>query len=397
MELRLAIVGMGAAARQLLPAVEKHPAVRLVAVCDPVEAVRDAAAARHGVVALASIDEVLARADVDAVYIATPTDLHAAHVVAAANAGKHVLVEKPMATTLAEAERMIDAAERAGVVLTVGHSHSFDEPYRAMRELIAGGTLGRALLLHNIYYSDWVYRPRRPDELDASRGGGVTFRQGAHQFDILRLLGGGIVRSVRAQTFDWDPQRSVIGAHSVFLTFADGAVATAIYNGYGAFPSAEITFGVGEIGYPQTAEPGAARAAMQAATPADEATRKRARANGAADVAPAPFQPFFGWTLVSCERGDIRGSATGLYVYTADGRAEIPLRLDRTTRDPVVEEFVDAIAGTGASLHDGRWGRANLEVCVATIESSRSGREVELRYQVHVEPALRAAATFRPR
>jgi len=384
MQIRLGIVGLGAAARQLLPAVEKHPGVCLTAVCDPVDAVREAAATRYDVPAVASIDELVARSDVDAVYIATPTNLHAAHVVAAARAGKHVLVEKPMATTLEEATAMIDAAERAGVVLTVGHSHSFDEPYRAMRELIAGGSLGRAHLLHNIYYSDWVYRPRRPEELDERLGGGVTFRQGAHQFDILRLLGGGLVRSVRAQTFDWDPQRPVIGAHSVFLTFADGAVATAIYNGYGAFPSAEITFGAGEIGYPYDAAPGAARAAMSAASAADEAARKRSRASAPAAEAPAPYQPFFGWTLVSCERGDIRQSATGLYVYTAAGREEIPLRLDRTTREPVVAEFVDAIAGGRPSLHDGRWGRANLEVCVATIASSRSGREVELQLQVAV-------------
>lgn len=384
MEIRLGIVGMGAAARQLLPAVAKHPGVRVSAVCDPIEAVRTAAATRWNARATATIDELLALADVDAVYIATPTDLHAAHVVAAAAAGKHVLVEKPMATTLDEATRMIDAAERAGVVLTVGHSHSFDEPYRAMREVIASGTLGRAHLLHNIYYSDWVYRPRRPEELDEKLGGGITFRQGAHQFDILRLLGGGLVRSVRAHTFDWDPQRRVIGAHTAMLTFADGAVATAIYNGYGAFPTAEITFGAGETGYPNDAVPGAARAAMQTATAADEAAHKRARASAPAAESLAPYQPFFGWTLVSCERGDIRQSATGLYVYTAAGREEIPLRLDRTTREPVVEEFADAIAGVRPSRHDGRWGRANLEVCVATIESSRTGAEIALRYQVPV-------------
>jgi phthalate 4,5-cis-dihydrodiol dehydrogenase len=384
MELRLGIVGMGAAARQLLPAVEKHPGIRLAAVCDPVDEVRERTAARYGVRTVPTIDELLALADVDAVYVATPTDLHAEHVVAAARAGKHVLCEKPMATTLAEAHAMIEAAERAGVVLTIGHSHSFDEPYRAMRELIAGGSLGRAHMLHNLYYSDWVYRPRRPDELDYTRGGGITYRQGAHQFDILRLLGGGMVRSVRAQTFDWDPKRPVIGAHNVFLTFEDGAVASAIYNGYGAFPSAEITFGAGEIGYPYTAAPGEARGAMQRASADDEAKAKRSRSASPADSELAPFQPFFGWTLVSCDLGDIRQSATGLYVYTAAGREEIPLRLDRTTREPVIEEFVDAIDGVRPSLHDGRWGRANLEVCVATIESSQRGHEVPLQYQVPV-------------
>jgi phthalate 4,5-cis-dihydrodiol dehydrogenase len=127
---------------------------------------------------------------------------------------------------------------------------------------------------------------------------------------------------------------------------------------------------------------------MKAATPESEAQLKVKRAGTPAEAALAPNQPFFGWTIVSCEGGDIRQSATGLYVYTERGREERPLRLDRTTRDPVIEEFLDTIAGTRRALHDGRWARANLEVCVATIESSRTGREVELTQQVPVPSGL---------
>ena len=123
---------------------------------------------------------------------------------------------------------------------------------------------------------------------------------------------------------------------------------------------------------------------MKAADPETEAKLKRARAATPAEAALAPNQPFFGWTLVSCEGGDIRQSATGLYVYTERGREERPLRLDRTTRDPVIEEFIETVAGRRRALHDGRWARANLEVCVATIESSRTGQEVQLRHQVPV-------------
>jgi phthalate 4,5-cis-dihydrodiol dehydrogenase len=386
MELRLGIIGMGGAARQLLPSVDKAAGIRLTAVCDPLAEVREPIAQRYGAHAVADAGALLALDDVDAVYVATPTDLHAQHVIAAAEAGKHILCEKPMATSLAQAQAMIDAADRSGVTFNVGHSHSYDEPYRAMRELVASGELGRARLIHNIYYSDWVYRPRRPEELDETLGGGITFRQGAHQFDILRLIGGGLVKSVRAQTFDWDAQRPVIGAHTVFLTFEDGTVATAIYNGYGAFLSSEITFDAGEIGYPQTEAPGSRRAQMKAASADTEAKLKRTRAATAPETALAPNQPFFGWTLVSCEGGDIRQSATGLSIYTERGREERPLRLDRTTRDPVIEEFVETVAGRRRALHDGRWARANLEVCVATIESSRSGKEVTLHHQVAVPP-----------
>ena len=379
---------MGAASRQLLPAVEKYSDIRVTAICDPLASVREAMAANYGARPVAGLDELLASDLVDAVYIATPTDLHAAHVVAAADAGKHVLCEKPMATTLVEATAMIAAAERNEIVFQVGHSHSYDEPYRAMRELIASGRLGRVRQLHNMYYSDWVYRPRRPEELDENRGGGITFRQGAHQFDILRLLGGGRVKSVRAQTFDWDPARSVIGAHSVFLTFEDGTVATAIYNGYGAFMSSEITYGAGEVGYPQDVAPGSTRAKMKAATPESEAQAKLTRAATPAAAKLAPNQPFFGWTIASCEGGDIRQSATGLYIYTERGREELPLRLDRSTREPVVEEFLDVIAGKREALHDGKWARANLEVCVATIASGKSGGDMALTMQTGLPAGL---------
>ena len=135
---------------------------------------------------------------------------------------------------------MIEAAERAGVVLLVGHSHSYDLPIKTMREIVAGGALGRVRMIHTWNFTDWIYRPRRPDELDIALGGGVTFRQGSHQFDIIRLLGGGLVKSVHATTFDWDVARRSIGAHTVFMQFADGAAATAVYNGYGYFSTMEL-------------------------------------------------------------------------------------------------------------------------------------------------------------
>ena len=73
-------------------------------------------------------------------------------------------------------------------------------------------------------FTDWVYRPRRPEELDVAKGGGVTFRQGAHQFDILRYLCGGLARSVRAKTFDFDASRPTVGAHVAFVDFARSRV-----------------------------------------------------------------------------------------------------------------------------------------------------------------------------
>ena len=89
--------------------------------------------------------------------------------------------------------------------LVVGHSHSFDAPVRRLRALIASGEFGAVRMINAINYTDYLYRPRRPEELDTAQGGGAVFNQAAHQVDMVRLIGGGQVTSVRALTGAWDP------------------------------------------------------------------------------------------------------------------------------------------------------------------------------------------------
>ena len=379
---RIGLAGLGAAGRAFLPAIQAHPGFRLVAVADPQAQVRHSVTEELGVAAYASVQDMLGHAGLDAVYVGTPTDLHPEHVALACAAKKHVLVEKPMATSIAQASMMIAAAEQAGVQLVVGHSHSYDLPIKRMSEFIAGGTLGRVRMVNTWCFTDWAYRPRRPEELDATLGGGVTYRQGSHQFDIIRLLCGGMVKSVRARTFDWDSKRRTIGAHIAYLDFMDGAAATAVYNGYGRFSSMDLCFNVGEWGFMQPPESRSpVLRGFRDSTPEAELREKQKRAKNAIPGG-APYQPFFGLTLVSCERGDIRQSPHGLYVYTDDGQMEIALPTEQTPRDLVMAEFHDAIAGTAPALHDGRWGLANLEVCAAAIASSDTGQDVLLSHQV---------------
>src|SRR5262249_24113634 len=158
------------------------------------------------------------------------------------------------------------------------------------REIVASGRLGKVRMIHTWNFTDWMARPRRPAEFDVGQGGGVTYRQGAHQIDILRLIGGGLANSVRATMVDWHPNRRSIGAHTLLLNFADGTAATAIYNGYGHFNGAELTGGVGEWGVleqtPRRAEP------KMALTPEQELAAKRKRARSAIPVDP-PHQPHF--------------------------------------------------------------------------------------------------------
>ena len=381
--MRVGIAGLGAAGLAFLPALRRHPGFDAVALAEPDPALRAHAQSQTGAAGYAGLGELLAHPGLDALILATPTPLHAAQAQRAAAAGLHVLCEKPMATTLEQARAMVEAAERAGVVLQVGHSHSFDAPIREMRALIASGALGPLRMINSWCFSDWVQRPRRVEELDPAQGGGVTFRQGAHQFDILRLLGGGLASSVRARCFDWNAQQRTVGAHTVFIDFEQAGVsATAVYNGYGGLDSAELCFGIGEWGLRKP--PRAVAPAGGDALSAQDALRaKQQRARGAIADA-APHQPFFGLTIASCEGGDIRQTPKGLLVSTAAGERRIELPLTPNPRDLVLDEWHGAIRAGVPPLHNGRWGLATLEVCIAALASSRSGREVRLREQVAV-------------
>lgn len=376
--LKIGIAGLGAAGRAFLPPIEKSADFQLVAFADAHADSREDAARATGVQGYADVEGLVAHPGLDALYIATPTQLHQRHAEIAFAAGKHVLTEKPMAVSLDEAQAMVAAAGRANRLLLVGHSHSYDAPIQAMRAIIASGRLGRVRMINTWNFTDWMFRPRRIEEFDLALGGGVTFRQGAHQFDIIRLLGGGAVRSVRATAFDWDPRRPSIGAHTVFLTFEDGASATAVYNGYGYFSTMELTGHVGEWGFVERPEQ---RSKLQRApVSAAEIAAKQNRAKTAIPSATA-HQPTFGLTVVSCERGDIRQSPDGLLVYDEEGCEEIALASDTSPRDLVLAEFADAILGRRPPVHTGKWGLANLEICCAALDSARLGQEVSLRFQ----------------
>jgi phthalate 4,5-cis-dihydrodiol dehydrogenase len=389
MSVRFAIAGLGTAGCMMLPALLKHPDIEIRAAADiapePLEQFRQDFQAE----VYRSVAELCQSPNVDAIYIATPTHLHTEHTLMALKQRKHVVLEKPMALTLDGAELMIQTAARTGAYLVVGHSHSFERPIRQMRDIVRSGELGRLRMMHNWYFTDWMYRPRNPGELNTALGGGVTFRQGSHQFDLLRLIGGGLVRSVRAMTGVWDEERPTEGSHVVYLEFEDGTPATAVYSGYDRFHTAELTFGIGEQGQRvNTSAYGRARSALQAAGSAEaEAALKRmssqyggTRSRQSAE--PAPHPPFYGLTLVSCEKGDIRQSADGLTIYAEDGKREILLPTDETGRDAVVRELYEAIVHDRPPLHSGRWGKANLEVCLAVLESARARQEIRLSQQV---------------
>lgn len=383
--LRIGVAGLGAVSRQVLEGFARAQGVVLGAAADLRPEARKKFEQRYGRPVYDNIETLCLAPEIDAVWIATPNELHAAHSVLAAKCGKHVLCEKPIAVSLAECDDMIAAADRADVQLLAAHSKIFDTPVQAMRRLITEGRIGRVVQLNSLLFNDWLQRPRIAAEVDTTRGGGVVFRQAPHTVDILRYLGGGMVKSVRAVTGRWDRNFATEGNFAALLMFDLGAVATIGFNGYGFFDVTELTWDIGVYGdqkdrnatSQRRRRTGAMTAEEKSANPAFPETTRR----------DTKRMPFFGLTIVSGERGVIRQSPDGLYLYTETGSEEVAVA-PNPERAAELIELRDALHEKRSVFPDGAWGAATLEVCLAILESARSGREITLSRQVPVPRGL---------
>jgi phthalate 4,5-cis-dihydrodiol dehydrogenase len=384
--LGLGVIGLGMAGAMMVRAAARHDGVALVAAADPHAAPREAFARDFNARAFADARALVEDRAVEAVYIATPHQFHAEHAVLAAEHGKHVILEKPMALTLADCDRIIAAVERAKVHLIVGHTHAFDPAVRAMRAIIASGELGALGMVASWNYTNYLYRPRRPEELDTRKGGGILFNQVPHQIDTVRLLGGGLVKSVRAQVGVLDPARPTEANCSVFLEFASGVPATLVYSGYDFFDSDELHFWIAESGAEKQAAHGAARRALRERKGPESELRTANFAYGGRDAVAPPHQPHFGLTIATCARGDLRASADGVFVYGEVGKREIALPDGNrySGRGNVLDDMRAAISTGRRPVQDARWGKATLEVALAIQQSARERREVSLAHQVAV-------------
>lgn len=392
-KLRVGVLGLGRAFSVMLPTLAGDPRLDLVAAADSRREALERFKTDFGAKVFDSAEALCSDPAVEVIYIATPHQFHAAQACLAASRRKHVLVEKPMALTLDECRAMIDAARAAGVHLIVGHSHSFDGPIRRAREIVASGAVGRVRMISALNFTDFLYRPRRPEELRTQSGGGVVFNQAAHQVDIVRLLGGGRVRSVRAATGSWDPARPTEGAYAALLTFEDGTFASVVYSGYAHFDSDEFCGWVGELGREKDAgRYGAARRILErAATAGEEVALKNARNYGGpeygeharlgAEPGPALHQ-HFGLVLVCCERADLRPLPTGVMVYEDFAQRLDALPRPEVPRAEVINELFEAVVSGRPPLHSGAWALATMEVCLAMLQSAREQREVSLEHQV---------------
>jgi phthalate 4,5-cis-dihydrodiol dehydrogenase len=387
--INIGVIGLGRAFTLMLPTFTRDERIRLVAATDPIAAARTQFTKDFNAPAYDSAEALCADASVDVVYVASPHQFHAEHVCLAASHGKHVLVEKPMALSIEECSRMIDASRNAGVHLIVGHSHSFNRPILRTRELIDAGAYGAVKMIHALNFTDFLYRPRRPEELQTTAGGGVIHSQATHQIDIIRLLGGGLVDSVQAHTGAWDSARPTEGAYSALLGFRGGAFASATYSGYGRYDSDALLGNIGEMGQAKNPQDyGAARKRLNGVTDsAAETSLKAARNYGGSLYVPAGpgtglAHQHFGHVIVSCEKADLRPTPSGIEIFTDVAHTLEPLPQPAIARVEVIDELFDAVVHGKPPVHDGEWARATTEVCLAILQAAHSGTTQRMRHQV---------------
>jgi predicted dehydrogenase len=224
---RVAVIGAGHMGERHARIYAGLPDVELVAVCDVREGAARELGARVGARAWTDYRALLGRDDLDAVSVCTPDGLHREPCELALRAGRHVLVEKPIATTVADAEAIADAAARAGAVLLVGHCLRFDPRYDQARQAVGQGELGA---IQTIY-------TRRANTVAAQdRLGGrcpLPLFLGVHDYDVMRWLTGSEVERVTAES-KWGLLREqgfpVEDANCALLRFTSGALGVAELN-----------------------------------------------------------------------------------------------------------------------------------------------------------------------
>lgn len=221
---RLALIGAGVIGDTHLARIAAEPAAELVAIADPAPSAA-AKAARYGVPHFGAAGTMLGALAPDGVIVATPTEYHLAPVLAALDSGAHVLVEKPIAATDAEAETIVAGADAAGLHVLVGHHRRHYPVLRRARELIDAGEIGDLVTVHGHWTVLKEGRGYWSPDWRKRRGAGPVLTNLIHEFDTLRFLCGEIASiqaEISAGVRGWEKE----DAAAITMRFASGALGT---------------------------------------------------------------------------------------------------------------------------------------------------------------------------
>jgi UDP-N-acetylglucosamine 3-dehydrogenase len=359
MAVRVAVVGCGAIGTKThVPGLLRCPEARIVAFCDSVESRARDCAAKHGGVAFSDFEAMLRHDDLDAVVLGVPNYLHAPMTIAALEAGKDVLVEKPMATTREEARAMIAAARASGRLLMVGQSQRYEFAHALARDILASGRLGAVLSFRTCFAhggpEKWCI-DQSPDTWFFRKDQavmGVCGDLAIHRVDLMRFLLREEIVSVSAE----------IGTRH--KRYADGRLI-------------EVD---------------------------DHAMLNVRTASGVLGSVVVGWCNYGDWdafgTTIYCEGGVMLLNANPdaqLIVRYADGSEERHktarmINNERKTSRPIVQAFVEAIVRNEPSPVDGVEGYRSLNVILAAFESSATGRTIRIDPRLPNMPVMRTLA-----
>lgn len=313
----------------------------LVAICDNDPARLAAARQRHNVAAYDRLADLLADESVDVVTILTPSGMHAEHAIAAANAGKHVVVEKPMALRLKDADEMIAACDRARVKLFVVKQNRFNVPVVKAREALDAGRFGKLVLgtVRVRWRRDQSYYDQDDWRGTWAQDGGVLSNQASHHVDLLEWFMGDVV-SVHARA-----TRSLVDIEA-----EDTAIAT-------------LQFASGALGIIE---------ATNAVRPRDlEGSLSILGEGGSVVIGGFAVNKMTTWEFVKPRDGDDEV----LENYSVN-----PPNVYGYGHQAYYEHVIDCLRNDRAALVDGLEGRRSLELITALYESIETGDEVPLKF-----------------
>src|SRR5215471_601307 len=230
--LGVGIIGTGRVSGGHAKAVKETATTRLVAAADVDQARVDKFAEMNYCDAYTDYNQLLRRDDVDFVIIALPHWLHYGATVAAAAAKKHIFIEKPMAMTLDECDRMTEAADQNGVKIMVGHSEHYMAPNITARRILHSGQLGEIVFANDVWYKPFGLGMRPPWFLDRAQGGGMWQMNGAHMLDRITWLMDSRVTAVKAWIGNPMVRQRADDSCVVMLDFASGTHAVFTHTGY---------------------------------------------------------------------------------------------------------------------------------------------------------------------
>ena len=353
--MNIGLIGAGNISDTHARAAVSIPGVVVTAVCGRTADRAEKLGARHGAQAYTDLDRFLAHRPMDLVAIGTPSGMHAAQGIAAAQHGLHVLVEKPIDVTAARADALIRAARDNRVKLGVFFQDRFAAGTRCLKSMIDTGRLGKPLLASARV--KW-FRPREYYSASSWRGtwaldgGGALMNQGVHTVDLLLWLLGPVRRVSSRCVTAWH-HIEVEDTALAWLEFESGAVAT-LEATTAAYP-----------GYPRRVEltgtEGTAIIEGDRLVSVDLRSEPSPGAVSGTSPAPAEHQP--GTSLAAAESSS-------------------PVVADVSGHRAVIEDFIEAIAQDRRPCCDGAEGRRSVAVVEAVYESSRRGMPVDIPVSV---------------